>query len=147
MITIAVLAFIAVALLLGTTRIGTASRNAAADTLFNLLNSGTIRFRTSTVPTNVGDADSGTLCATVTFGATAFGAASSGVKTANSITSDTNAAASGTVTQARLYKSDNTTCWGDCSVGTSGADINFDNNVIVAGGTVAVSSLTGTTPT
>lgn len=138
--------FLGLVLLLGTTRLGTAARNAGCDAIFNLLNSGTIRFRTSTQPTNVGDADSGTLCATVTFGATAFGAASTGTKTANSITSDTNAAASGTVTQARLYKSDGTTCVCDCAVSTSGSDINFDNNVIVAGGTVAVSSLTATQP-
>lgn len=126
-------------------RLANATRSAAADAAADSLNSGTIEFRTGSVPTNVGDADSGTLCATVTFGATAFAAASNGAKTANSITSDTNAAASGTVTHARL-KTSAPAIHSDCTVGTSESDINFDNNVIVAGGTVAITSLTWTQP-
>ena len=121
-------------------RLATATRNASCNGNVDLLNSATMRFRTSTQPTNVGDADSGTLCSTVTFNATAFGDAVTGVATANAITSDTNAAASGTVTQARIYTS-GSAIHSDCAVSTTGSDINFDNNVIVAGGTVAVTLL------
>ena len=127
-------------------RLSTLARNLGCDAVGDALNSGKIRCRTSTQPTNVGDADSGTLLATCTFGATAFGASSTGTKTANAITSDTNAAASGTCTQARLYKSDNTTIHSDMSAGQGAGDLSFDNNVIVAGGTVAISSFTLTQP-
>jgi hypothetical protein len=126
-------------------RLANATRSANSNASVDLLDSGTIEFRTGAQPTNVDDADSGTLCATVTFGATAFGAASNGVATANSITSDTNAASSGTATHARI-KTSAPAIHSDCAVGTSGSDINFDNNVIVAAGTVAVTSLTWTQP-
>jgi hypothetical protein len=127
-------------------RLSTRARNLAADAVGNDLNSGKLRFRTGSQETNVGDADAGTLLATLTFNATFGGSASSGVKTANSITSDTNAAASGTAAHARLYLSDNTTIHSDATCGLGSGDFNFDNNVIVAGGTVAVSSLTITQP-
>src|SRR5271165_1037903 len=74
--------------------------------------------------------------ASLTLGSTAFGAASSGVKTANAITSGTGLAV-GTATWARLYKSDHTTAVLDCSVGTSGADINLNDVAITIGATVS----------
>jgi hypothetical protein len=127
-------------------RLSTRARNLAADAVGDDLNSGKIRFRTGSQPTNVGDADGGTLLATCTLNATAFGSASTGVKTANSVTSDTNAAASGTCAQARVYRSDNSTIHSDADAAQGSGSFNFDNNVIVAGGTVAVSSLTLTQP-
>jgi hypothetical protein len=124
-----------------------ATRNAVNDTEFNLLNSGTIEFWTGAQPGSVGGSESGnTKCATCTFGSTAFNASSSGSKTATSITSDTNAAASGTVQHAVL-KTSAPAVHSDASCGLGSGDFNFDNNVIVAGGTVAVSSLTATAPT
>lgn len=71
---------------------------------------------------------------------------SDGVITFGAITSDSSADASGTVTWARITKSDHTTAIMDVSVGTSGTDIIIDNAVIVAGGVIAVSSLTITMP-
>lgn len=129
-------------------RLGTAARSAACDAIVDLLDvggAGTIMIRTGAQPTNVGDTPTGTLLGTLTYGATAFGAAATGVCTANAITSDTNADASGTAghfvnrTNAGVNHSD-----GTC--GTSGADMNFDNNVIVAGGTIACTSGTITVP-
>jgi hypothetical protein len=129
-------------------RLSTAARNAAANGAIDLLNTGgagTIRVLTSTQETNVGDADSGTLLGTLTFSATSFGAASTGVKTANSITSDSSADNSGTAGHFRLYtgtpaiNSD-----GTCGQGTG--DMSFDNSVIVAGGVIACSSFTVTQP-
>jgi hypothetical protein len=127
-------------------RNSTLARNSMADAFAPLLNSGKIRIRTGVQETNVGDADGGTLLATLTFGATAFGASATGVATANSIASDTSAAASGTAGHARLYKSDNTTIVSDATCGQGSGDFNFDNSAIVAGGTVAISSLTFTVP-
>jgi hypothetical protein len=106
---------------------------------------GTLAFRTGAAPTNVGDADSGTLLATCTFSDPSFGAASSGTATANAITSDTNVDNSGTPGYFRVKDSAATVVL-QGSVGTSGADINFNSVTWVAGGTVAISSLTLTQP-
>lgn len=126
-------------------RLATATRNAAANTIGDLLDGGTIQIRTGSVPTNVGDAAQGTLLGTLTFSGTAFGAPSTGVVTAASITSDTNADASGTAGHARLLDS-GAAIHSDATCGQGSGDFNFDNNVIVAGGTIACSSLTLTQP-
>lgn len=106
---------------------------------------GTLAIRTGAAPTNTTDADSGTLLATLTFSDPAFGAASAGVATASSITSDTNVDNSGTAAHFRIKDSDGTVKM-QGSVGTSGADINFNTVTFVAGGTAAISSLTVTQP-
>jgi hypothetical protein len=128
-----------------TYRRATATRNAVADTEGDLLNGGSIQIRTGAQPTNVGDAAGGTLLGTLTFSATAFGSPSTGVVTAASITSDTNADNSGTAGHARLLDS-GAAIHSDATCGQGSGDFNFDNNVIVAGGTIAVSSLTLTAP-
>ncbi len=133
-------------------KIGTTCRNAACDGIVDALDGGTpparIEHRTSTQPTNVGDASSGTLLGTNIFSNPAFGAASTGVATASAITSDTSADASGTAGHFRVY----TGAGGDTAAlfqgnsGTSGTDCVFDNNVIVSGGVIAISSMTVTVP-
>jgi hypothetical protein len=130
-------------------RLSTAARNAATDAVVDLLDAGagagTLAIRTGAQPTNVGDADTGTLLGTLTFSDPAFGASATGVATASAITSDTNADASGTAGHARAKDSTGAIVF-DCTCGQGSGDINFDNNVIVAGGTIAVSSMTVTTP-
>ncbi len=130
-------------------KISTAARSAACDAIVDLLDAGsgasTIQIRTGSAPTNVADADSGTLLATLTASDPAFGAASSGVATADTITSDTNVDATGTAGHWRWKDSDaNTVLQGTC--GTSGADLNFNTVSFVAGGTCAISSFTVTVP-
>jgi hypothetical protein len=83
-----------------------------------------------------------TLLAELTCNATFAAAASGAVLTLNAITSDTNADATGTATWFRIVQSDGTTHVLDGSVGVSGSDINFDSVSFVAGGTVAITSLT-----
>lgn len=130
-------------------RLSTDTRNKACDAIVDDIDAGsgagTIAIRTGTQPTNVGDADTGTLLGTLTFSDPAFGAASAGVATASAITSDTNADASGTAAHFRIKDSDSN-IHSDGTCGTSGADMNFDNNVIVAGGTIAISSMTISQP-
>lgn len=126
-------------------RLANATRSASADAIVDLLDSGTIQIRTGSQPTNVGDAAQGTLLGTLTFGATAFGAASNGVATANAITSDTSADNSGTAGHARILTS-GAAIHSDCTCGQGSGDIDFDNNVIVAGGVIAISSMTLTVP-
>jgi hypothetical protein len=80
--------------------------------------------------------------ATLPLSNPAFGNASSGVATANSITSDTNAAG-GTTTKFELRDRDGAAVILG-AVGTSGSDINLSSVIIGAGDTVSVSSLTYT---
>lgn len=133
-------------------KLGTTCRNAACDGIVDAVDGGTppgrLEHRTGTQPTNVSDASSGTLLGTNLFSNPAFGSASTGVATAGAISSDTNADNSGTAGYFRVY----TGAGGDTAAlfqgntSTSGADLNFDNNVIVAGGTIAISSMTVTVP-
>lgn len=104
------------------------------------LNSGFIKIYTGTQPALNG-AVTGTLLATMTFGATAFGASSGGTATANAITSGT-AAATGTAGYFALLKSDGTTVVATGSVGTSGCDLNLNSTSISSGATVSCSSFT-----
>jgi len=121
-----------------------AAAKAAADAVCALANGGTIQIRTGSQPANANAAATGTLLVTLTFAATAFGAASSsGVASANAIGA-ANAVAAGTASWFRAYKSDGTTAVFDGSVGTSAADLILSSVAIVAGGNVAVSSLTYT---
>lgn len=131
-------------------RLANAVRQLVGDAIVDSLDAGaaagTIAIRTGAQPTNVGDADSGTLLGTLTFSDPAFGATNaSGVATASAITSDTNADASGTAGHARAKDSDGNIKF-DCTCGQGSGDISFDNNVIVAGGTIAISSMTVTVP-
>jgi hypothetical protein len=128
-------------------KISTAARNAAANAIAALCNSGTIQIRTGAPPANVADADAGTLLGTLTFGATAFGNAASGTATANAISSDTTADASGDAGHFRAKDgSANTIFQGTAGNAADSPDMTFDNKSIVAGGTIAISSLTLTVP-
>lgn len=129
-------------------RLGTTMRNAGANAVGNVVDQGSgagkINIFTSTQPGSVGGTY-GTLLGTLTFSDPAFGSASTGVKTASSITSDTNADASGTAGTFNLVDSDNNVL-ADGTCGTSGTDMVFDNATVVLGGTIACSSFTVTQP-
>jgi hypothetical protein len=130
-------------------RLSTKARNAACDAIVDLLDEGAaagkVLIRTGAQPTNVGDADSGTLLGTLPTSDPAFGAAASGVATARAITSDTSADASGTAGHARMKDSDDEVMF-DADAAQGSGTVNFDNAVIVAGGTIAISSFTVTVP-
>lgn len=106
---------------------------------------GTLVIRTGSAPAATTDADTGTLLATLIFSDPAFGAASAGVATANNITSDSSIDATGTAGYWRIKDSD-AEVHAQGSVGTSGADINFNSLSFVSGGTCAITSLTITVP-
>lgn len=131
-------------------KISTAARTALANALNTLANAGSgpavIQIRTGAPPTNVSDADSGTLLGTLTMSDPAF-TESNGVLTAGTITSDTNADASGDAGHIRMKDSDgNTFLQGTAGNSGDSPDFTFDNKSIVAGGTIAASSLTITVP-
>lgn len=122
------------------TQMADATVNAQAATLATLCNSGFIDVYDGTQPTNADTAiGAQTLGVTLTFGATAFPAASGGLLTANPITSGV-AVAGITPTWARVYKSDHTTVVMDISAGAAGANLTIA--AFTTGTTVSASSFT-----
>jgi hypothetical protein len=109
-----------------------ATRNGLADNVVDQLNNGFLKYVTS------GDVE----VATCGFGATAFGAAASGIATANAISDDTSATG-GTVAKAELQTSAPTSIV-FCSVTATGGggDIEISSTAIGAGETVSTTSLT-----
>lgn len=119
--------------------------NAEADAVGNALNNGYLRIYDGSQPATADTAISGqNLLAELRFAADAFGAAVAGVITANAITDDSSADATGTATWARILASNGTTVWFDGSVGTSNANVILNTTSIVAGAIVSCSSLTFT---
>jgi hypothetical protein len=117
----------------------TTLRNARLDAITSAVGaSGTLKIYDGTRPATGGTAT--TLLATLTCGATFAPAASGGVLTLNAISSAT-AVATSTATWARFATSGGTFV-ADCSVGTSGADINLSTTSIVTGATVQITSAT-----
>lgn len=109
-------------------------------------NSGKLRIYDGTQPANPDTAiTSQVLLAELTFNATAFQAAGSRQIVANAITGAT-AGNTGTATWFRITKSNGTTVMADGTVGTSGADINFNSVAIQNGATVNVTAFTITQP-
>ena len=130
-------------------RLGTTMRNAAANAIVDTIDqgagAGTIKMYTGAQPAAVSDNPSGTLLGTLTFSDPAFGNAATGVATASAITSDTSADNSGTCQHAAIYDSD-VNPLADADAAQGSGTVNFDNNVIVAGGVIAISSMTITQP-
>lgn len=127
---------------------GAAGRNLALNAAFDVLNSGTLRIADGTQPTDADTALGAQVdLADLTFGATAFAAASAGSKAANSITQDSSANASSTATWATMqasgvaFSGSNARVM-DMSVGTSGANLNLNSVAISSGAAVSCSSLT-----
>jgi hypothetical protein len=87
----------------------------------------------------------GTAVATLSFGNPAFGASSSGVITANAITSDTNATGNASPVATATLETGAGTVIVHCAVAASGSDINLSGGLTIgAGDTVSCSSLTYT---
>jgi hypothetical protein len=137
-------------------RISTGTRNFILDSGLNTLfdTDGAINIYSGTIPADAdADVGAGTLLATLTFNSNWIGAASAGVMTLAAIVSDTNVDASGTAAWFRMHDvsegptgSSATKKRIDGTVGTSGADLNFNTVTFVAGGTAAISSFTITLP-
>lgn len=87
----------------------------------------------------------GTAVATLTFSATAFGAASAGVITAAAITSDTNATGNASPVATVTLETSAGTVVVHAAVAASGSDVDMSNGLTVAAGdTVTCTSLTYT---
>lgn len=116
--------------------------NTKVDVLAALLNSGFLDIYDGSQPATADTAVGAQVkLARLTFNATAFGAGVAGVATANAITQDSAADATGTASWFRALKSDGTAVL-DGSVGTSGANLNLNSVAIQIGAAVSVSSFT-----
>lgn len=126
-------------------RFSTAALNAFLNTLDTTIGSGGfLRFYDGTQPTNADTAIGAQVqLASLPLSSDVFGAAASRVVTANAITTDTSADATGTATWASFVKSDGTRVL-DVSVGEAAdsADITVDNKDFQAGADIAVTSFT-----
>jgi hypothetical protein len=139
-----------------TVRHSTGLRNYILDSGFATAfdTTGRVNVYTGSQPATADTAASGTLLGTLTLASDAFTAASSGAVTINTVTSDTSADATGTAGYVRFYRTGDTAP-GSAGNGTTdrrldlaiGTDITIDNASVVAGGTIALSSLTYNAPT
>lgn len=119
--------------------------NAEADALAPLMNSGKLRLYSGSVPTRADDSIGAAVqLAELTMNATAFGAASNGVITANAITQDSSADDTGVASFYRVWDAAGTTCYLQGTVGTASCDLNLNSTSISAGAAVSVSSFTHT---
>jgi hypothetical protein len=123
-----------------------ANKNAMLNTLVSQLGSSPllrIYDNTGGVPANANTAlGSQVVLGTLTFSATPFPAAANGTLTANTITQDAAADATGTAAFYRILNSAGTVTYAQGTVGTSGADLNLNTTSIVAGGPISCTALT-----
>lgn len=117
-----------------------AVRNSIADGVVDQLDLGSGTSEGRLVLNTSGDAE----VATLNLSNPSFGAAAAGIATASAISDDTSATG-GTTTKFRLIDRDAGIIV-EGSVGTSGQDINLSSNIIGAGDTVSITSLTYTAP-
>lgn len=120
--------------------ISIAARNAAGTALTDLLNSGSIEIRTGASP-GVDSAATGTLLGTLPLSATAFGAWAAGSATANAITQDASADATGTAGYFRALSSVSAAVIdGTVSGAGGGGDLELNSTSISAGATIDITS-------
>lgn len=137
------------------TTISNAAALAACDAVVDLIDGGAsngyIEIRTGSQPANPDAAATGTLLATLNCSDPAFGDAADdtpgGKATANAITDDSSADATGTAAWFRAYDSDATAIIdGDVTATGGGGDMELNTVSIESGATVEVTSWTVTMP-
>lgn len=131
------------------TQFRTTERNAWLDAVTSAIgSSGLLRIYAGTPPANVAAAlSSNTLLATCPLSSVFAPAASGGVLTANAITSDSSADATGTATFFRLLTSGGTAIvQGTVTATGGGGDLTFSSTSFTAGLTINITSFTLTAP-
>ncbi|WP_374648937.1 hypothetical protein [Rhizorhabdus sp.] len=123
----------------------TAIKNARLNAVESTIGvSAVMKIRTGAPPTNVSDADTGTVLATINLPSDWMADASGGVKAKSGTWSDAAADASGTAGHFRIYASDGTTCHmqGTVTATGGGGDLTLDSVAVTAGQQVDVTSFT-----
>lgn len=122
--------------------ISTAVQNAMLDAIETAIGaSAVLKIRTG-APPGIGNADSGTVLATMTLPSDWLAAASGGSKAKAGTWEDTSADATGTAAHFRIYASDGTTqhIEGTVTATGGGGDLTLDNTSIAAAQAVTITS-------
>ena len=126
-------------------KMSVAVRNARLDAIETAIGaSAVLKIRSGAPPTNIADADSGDVLATIALGSDWMAAASSGSKAKSGTWSDTSADATGTAGHWRIYASDGTTqhIQGTVTATGGGGDMTLDNTSIAAAQVVTITGFT-----
>jgi hypothetical protein len=124
-----------------------ATRNARLDQIESLNGTScSLEIRTGSPPADCATAGTGTVLATINLPTDWMAAASSGSKAKSGTWTDASADATGTAGYFRVYNSqatkDNTTCFIQGTVGTSGTDMIVNSTSFVAGNSFTVNTFT-----
>lgn len=124
-----------------------ATRNARLDQIESLNGTScSLEIRTGSPPATCATAGTGTILATINLPSDWMTAASSGSKSINGTWTDASADNTGTAGYFRVYNSqatkDNTTCFMQGTVGTSGTDMIVNSTSFVAGNSFTVNTFT-----
>lgn len=126
-----------------TIKLSATVRNARLDAIETAVGTAAVlKLRTGAPPTNITDADSGTVVASYTLASDWAAAASGGSKSFSNTPLSVAASATGTLGHYRLYASDGTTqhMQGTITATGGGGDMTVDNTSVTSGQTVNVTS-------
>jgi hypothetical protein len=132
-----------------TVKMSVTVRNAILDAFETAIGaSAVLKLRTGAPPTNIADADSGTVVFTLSLPANWMADAAAGSKALSGTWEDTVADNPGTIGHFRIYASDGTTqhMQGTVTVTGGGGDMTLDNNVVLAGQSFSQTAFTLTAP-
>ena len=124
-------------------KMSVAVRNSKLDAIETAIGvSAVLKIRSGAPPTNITDADSGTVLATLTLPSDWMNAASGGQKTKAGTWEDASADNPGTAGHFRIYASDGVTqhIQGTVTITGGGGDMTLDNDVIAAGQKVTITT-------
>lgn len=126
-------------------KLSVAVRNARLDAIETAIGaSAVLKVRTGAAPTNITDADSGTVLATLALPSDWLAAAASGSKAKSGTWEDTSADATGTAAHFRIYASNGTTqhIQGTVTITGGGGDMTVDNTSFATGQSFTVTGFT-----
>jgi hypothetical protein len=126
-------------------KLSIAVKNARLDAIETAIGTAAVlKIRTGAAPTNITDADSGTVLATLSLPSDWMAAASGGTKALSGSWTDASADNSGTPEHFRLYASDGTTqhMQGTVTLTAGGGDMTVDSTSWTAGQAFTVTSFT-----
>jgi len=122
-----------------------AVRNARLDAIETAIGaSAVLKIRSGAKPTNITDADAGTVLATINLPSDWMGAANAGAKALAGTWQDASADNAGTAAHFRIYANDGTTqhIQGTVTATGGGGDMTLDNAVLAAGQSITITSFT-----
>ena len=124
-------------------QLGTSVRNARLDVIETTISTAPIMtIRTGAAPSTCGDANTGTVLATLTLPSDWMAAAASGSKAKSGTWQDASADATGTAAHFRIHDSGGVACHiqGTCGIGTG--DLQLDNTSLASGQQFTVTGFT-----